>query len=98
MRGNRELLWWAIRSVLWDESWRIGGWGIPRESRVGKGGRVGILEEARQGCSEARTCCTWRSGVRSWNFADTEKCMAGMGVLEDTSDCWMGWEDEKDRG
>lgn len=40
MRGNRDLLWWAIRSVLWDESWRIGEVGDSRESRVGKRGRA----------------------------------------------------------
>lgn len=39
MRGNRELLWWAIRSVLWDESWRIGEVGDSRESRVGEKGK-----------------------------------------------------------
>lgn len=87
MRGNRELLWWAIRSVLWDESWRIGGWGIPGRAGWGKGGgRVGILEGASQGCSEGRTCCNWRSGVRSWNFADTVKSV------------WRGWESWKKRG
>lgn len=47
---------------------------------------MGILEEASQGCSEARTCCNWRSGVRSWNFADTVKSV------------WRGWESWKKRG
>lgn len=33
--------------------------------------------------------------MRRWNFADTEKCVAGMGVLEERRS--VGWKDRKDR-
>lgn len=68
----------------------LGGRGFPGEQGRGEGGgQKGILEEARQECEDLLELeIRW---VRSWHFADTEKCMAEMGVLEERrKERWMG--------